>query len=199
MEAVKYTIKQLTRYQARIKRSLFIGTISPTKTVEEAEEFIARIKKEFSDATHNCFAYRINDDLYRYYDDGEPSGTAGLPILNMLKKYNLFQTTIVVTRYFGGIKLGTGGLMRAYSQCAEEAILSCQRIPLIDYITLKITYPYTLTNQIQKILHQFPVEVRRSEYQSDVEMILDVPREVEPSFAMILQQLGQKNVKIIKN
>jgi len=199
MKTGKYTIRQFARHRIRVKKSLFIGSVAPAKSVAEAEIFISKIKNEFADATHNCFAYRMDTDTFRYYDDGEPSGTAGMPLFRMLQKYDLYQVAIVVTRYFGGTKLGTGGLVRAYSQCAEETISYTDRIPLIDYLSLKIIYPYTLTNQVQKILHQFPVEIRKSEFLSDVEMQIDIPLEWSESFEKAIRQLGIRHSKIERN
>ena len=97
------------------RKSRFITTLTRVETVEEAESFLAKIKAEFPDATHNCAAYRIKNPLVeRFFDDGEPGGTAGMPMLDVLKKEDLFNVAVVVTRYFGGVLLGAGGLVRAY-------------------------------------------------------------------------------------
>lgn len=107
-----------------INKSRFIGTACPVETEEEALEFIDRIKKEFKDATHNVYAYVIgeNSNIQRYSDDGEPSGTAGMPVLNVIKQENLKNIAVVVTRYFGGVLLGAGGLVRAYTRGAKIGI-----------------------------------------------------------------------------
>src|SRR5690625_2171584 len=107
-----------------IQKSRFIGHIKRTETEEEAQEFIRQIKKEHSQATHNCSAYLIGeyDQIQKANDDGEPSGTAGIPMLEVLKKNELKDTTVVVTRYYGGIKLGAGGLIRAYSKSTSTAL-----------------------------------------------------------------------------
>src|SRR5699024_4890875 len=104
-----------------INKSRFIGYASPVESEKSAQEFIDTIKQKHKDATHNVFAYIIgqNKNIQRYSDDGEPSGTAGIPILEMMKKEDLTDTVIVVTRYFGGIKLGAGGLVRAYIKGAK--------------------------------------------------------------------------------
>ena len=107
-----------------IEKSQFISYAAPAATEEEALEFIQAIKKKHRDATHNVPAYVIgeNNDIQRFSDDGEPSGTAGVPMLEVLKKEDLRDTVLVVTRYFGGIKLGTGGLVRAYTKAAKLAL-----------------------------------------------------------------------------
>ena len=122
------TIAKDIRTELVISKSRFICSLKKVKTEEEAQEFIRAVKKEFWDATHNCSAYVIDEQHQRSSDDGEPSGTAGMPMLGVLRKQELQQVAAVVTRYFGGIKLGAGGLVRAYagsvSQAVEEAGLA---------------------------------------------------------------------------
>ena len=106
-----------------VKKSIFIGHAAPVKTEAQALEYIAKYKKQYSDATHNVWAYLIkNGNLMRYTDDGEPSGTSGIPVLDIIRKGGFTDAVIVVTRYFGGTLLGTGGLVRAYSAAAKEAV-----------------------------------------------------------------------------
>lgn len=122
------TIAKDIRTELVISKSRFICSLKKVKTEEEAQEFIKSVKKEFWDATHNCSAYVIDEQHQRSSDDGEPSGTAGMPMLGVLRKQELQQVAAVVTRYFGGVKLGAGGLVRAYagsvSQAVEEAGLA---------------------------------------------------------------------------
>ncbi len=111
-------------FTTEIKRSEFIGKLVKVNSEEEAKSFINSVKKEHSLATHNCYAYIVYDDgveRVRYSDDGEPQGTAGMPILNVLKNKGFYNVAVVVTRYFGGVKLGAGGLVRAYSEAAAGA------------------------------------------------------------------------------
>src|SRR5690625_1915655 len=119
-----FTVKHSGEDELIIQKSRFIGYVRRVETEEAAHEFINEIKKKHYDATHNCSAYIIgeNDQIQKANDDGEPSGTAGIPILEVLKRMNLKDTAVVVTRYFGGVKLGAGGLIRAYSQTTAEAI-----------------------------------------------------------------------------
>ena len=117
------TIKNSVTVETTIERSRFIASVAPVKSEEEAKAFVDSIRKKFPDATHNCYAYIAERGAYsRYSDDGEPSGTAGPPILDVIKNNSLLDTAIVVTRYFGGIKLGTGGLTRAYGGVAAHGV-----------------------------------------------------------------------------
>ena len=116
------TIAKDIRTEQVISKSRFICSLKKVKTEEEAQEFIKAVKKEFWDATHNCSAYIIDEQHQRSSDDGEPSGTAGMPMLGVLRKQELQQVAAVVTRYFGGVKLGAGGLVRAYSGAVAHAV-----------------------------------------------------------------------------
>ncbi len=116
------TIAKDIRTEQVISKSRFICSLKKVKNEEEAQEFIKAVKKEFWDATHNCSAYVIDEQHQRSSDDGEPSGTAGMPMLGVLRKQELQQVAAVVTRYFGGIKLGAGGLVRAYSGSVAHAV-----------------------------------------------------------------------------
>ena len=131
------TIAKDIRTELVISKSRFICSLKKVKTEEEAQEFIKAVKKEFWDATHNCSAYVIDEQHQRSSDDGEPSGTAGMPMLGVLRKQELQQVAAVVTRYFGGVKLGAGGLVRAYagsvSQAVEEAGLA-QKVKMGLYV-----------------------------------------------------------------
>ncbi|WP_405378878.1 YigZ family protein [Phascolarctobacterium sp.] len=120
-----YTIVKDYRNEIVIEKSRFICTLKKVASEAEAQEFIRAIKKEYWDATHNCSAYIVDDLAQRSSDDGEPSGTAGVPMLEVLRKNNLTGTAAVVTRYFGGIKLGAGGLVRAYSGSVAQAVKEC--------------------------------------------------------------------------
>lgn len=133
------------------KKSRFIATVRPVKSEDEARMFIDEMKKKYWNATHNVFAYQIGerDELQRFSDDGEPQGTAGMPVLNVLKGEDIKNTAIVVTRYFGGTLLGTGGLVRAYGKAAKEGILSAGIAELILYSKYEITTDYTESGKVQ--------------------------------------------------
>jgi uncharacterized YigZ family protein len=141
------------------KKSKFISYIAPVYTEQEAVDFIHSIKKKHYDASHNCSAFIIGEEgnIQRSSDDGEPSGTAGIPILEVLRKESLTNTVVVVTRYFGGIMLGAGGLIRAYTQGCADAVKAAGIMRLQPYSVYEITIDY---NMLSKIQH----EIGKKEY-----------------------------------
>lgn len=185
------------RHELKIKRSVFIGSISPVAGRDEAETFLETIRGQFHDATHNCFAYRIDEAEFRFSDDGEPSGTAGKPILAMIDKYSLLQVALVVTRYYGGIKLGTGGLIRAYSQCAEETVQKCKLKKFVRYHFLKIQYPYNLTRQIHYVTAKHQGIIDTSTFDTAVSSVVKIPAQQQQAFERELLQTGEGQVQII--
>lgn len=162
------------------KKSRFIATVRPVKSEEEAVEFIESVRKKYWDARHNCYAYVIGErqDIQRYSDDGEPGGTAGRPMLDVLLVENIHDTAVVVTRYFGGILLGTGGLVRAYQGAAKEGLSSSLIITRIQGIKLKITTDYTGLGKIQYILGERGIPVLDSAYTEKVELTALAPEKI---------------------
>lgn len=150
-----YTVNSFGSNEITIQKSRFIGYVKRVETEQEAHAFISEIKKKHYDATHNCSAYLIGeqDEIQKANDDGEPSGTAGVPMLEVLKKQQLKNTAVVVTRYFGGVKLGAGGLIRAYGTTTSEAIKSTGVVKreLMQGFSITIEYPLlgTLENEIR--------------------------------------------------
>lgn len=164
------------------KKSRFIATAAPVRSEEEALQIIEQIRKKYWDARHNCYAYVIGErgELERFSDDGEPGGTAGKPILEVIKGEELRNTLIVVTRYFGGTLLGTGGLVRAYSAAAKAGIASSVIITRIPGIKLHITTEYTGLGKIQYILGQRGITTLDSVYTDKVELeVLTAEAEAE--------------------
>lgn len=145
-----FTIVKDFRHEIVIEKSRFICTLKKVQNEAEAQEFIKAIKKEFWDATHNCSAYIVDEMAQRSSDDGEPSGTAGLPMLEVLRKNKLTNTAAVVTRYFGGIKLGAGGLVRAYTNSVAEAVKATGIAQKV--LVSKFSFIYDL-NEVGKILN----------------------------------------------
>lgn len=133
------------QYKVEIKRSDFYCTIKKVSSEEDAKNFISAVKKQYFDATHNCYAYIVIEngvERVRYSDDGEPQGTAGLPILNVLKNKGFYNVVAVVTRYFGGVKLGAGGLVRAYSDACAGACNIAKVYKCVLCTTVKIDFSY---------------------------------------------------------
>ena len=165
------TIAKNTTYEQTIKKSRFICSIARVSSDEEVQQFIASIQAANKKATHNCFAYMIgdNDQIQRESDNGEPSGTAGIPILESLKLAKIHNVVAVVTRYFGGIKLGAGGLIRAYSNTTTEAIHQAGLVQRIKQAILKITVTYALHDPLLYYLKENNLEVASEEYGVNVE------------------------------
>ncbi|MDZ4910308.1 YigZ family protein, partial [Clostridium perfringens] len=154
-----------------VEKSTFIGYAKPIKTEEEAIEFVNEIKKKHKDATHNVWAYTVgeNMNIQRYSDDGEPQGTAGIPTLEVIKKEDLRDVVVVVTRYFGGIKLGAGGLVRAYTKGAKIGIEAGIVIEKVKYTEVKIKIEYTQLGKIQNEIMNLGFTVKDTIYSEDVE------------------------------
>lgn len=152
------------------KKSRFIATVSPVKTEEEALAFIEAVKKKYWNARHNCFAYIVGEqqELMRCSDDGEPNGTAGKPMLDVLIGAGLHQVVVVVTRYFGGTLLGTGGLVRAYSSSVQAGLASSEIVTRISGFKLKITTDYTGLGKIQYILGERGIQILDTQYTDQV-------------------------------
>lgn len=134
-----------------IEKSRFIACAKRVESVEEANAFIAERKKKYYDATHNCYAYIIGDKA-KFSDDGEPQGTAGLPMYECIKNNHLDFVCVVVTRYFGGIKLGAGGLVRAYSGGVSEVLKACRRVEMRSCVRAEVTCDYTLYQSLRRAL-----------------------------------------------
>lgn len=149
-----YTINNEYIYELEIKKSRFISVLKKVKDITEIDKILSDLKEEYKDATHYCYAYIINDKK-KSSDDNEPGGTAGLPILQALEKNNLNYVLCVVIRYFGGIKLGAGGLIRAYSKATSEAIKNSDKIELIKGLEIKFTTNYEEQKRIDYLLKDY--------------------------------------------
>lgn len=164
------TLKQHGESKIEIKQSVFIGNASPVNTREEADAFVADIRRTYPDARHSCYAWKIDTTMHmqKYSDDGEPSGTAGMPILNILEHNEITDSIIVVTRYFGGILLGKGGLVRAYTEAAQEAVKNAGLVRITEGIAYKITLSYDLADKIIRELNLAGFTAEDISYTSDV-------------------------------
>lgn len=151
------------------KRSEFICHVKPIKTNEEALDFINEKKQKYWDATHNVYAYILREgNIMRYSDDGEPQGTAGIPVLEVLKKENLCDLVVVITRYFGGIMLGGGGLVRAYSKGAKQAVESGKIIKMCMCNVFEINFEYTYHGKVISLISKFEGIVTDTQYTDNV-------------------------------
>ncbi|WP_078431771.1 YigZ family protein [Metabacillus halosaccharovorans] len=186
-----YTVKGYGEHEIIIQKSRFICYVERVTTEEEAIEFIQKIKKKHKDANHNCSAYLIgeNDQIQKANDDGEPSGTAGVPMLEVLKKKKLKDTVVVVTRYFGGIKLGTGGLIRAYGKSVSEGlgIIGIVERKLMRVLHTKIDY--TWLGKIENELRSSIYMLKEIHYLEQVEIETFVEESQVPDFIKWMTEL----------
>lgn len=179
-----YTVKQEGQDELIIQKSRFIGYVRRVETEEEAQSFIQEIKKKHYDATHNCSCYMIgeNNEIQKANDDGEPGGTAGIPMLEVLKKQNLKDTAVVVTRYFGGIKLGAGGLIRAYGNTTSQAIKATGIVKRVLMQGVSVTVEYGLLGKLENVLRQSDHVLETINYLENVEFIVYVKAEEKNNF-----------------
>ena len=182
MTASRYPIPAATfRCEIEVKHSRFIATIEPTDTPDAALSFISRIKQEFPDATHNCWAYLIgppgSTDRIGLSDDGEPHGVAGKPMLTTIQHGGIGDITAVVTRYFGGTKLGMGGMVKAYTQAVKTALEQLTVTEKISWIELSIRIGYPLLDNIERLLPEFEVELIDKQFTEQIRLDLKLPEE----------------------
>ncbi|MBM2845918.1 MAG: hypothetical protein HW407_1230 [Bacteroidetes bacterium] len=170
------TLQNQVRQEIRVQGSRFICTLHPVRTKEEAEEFVGRIRKEFFNATHHCYAYRLGTagDRFRYNDDGEPGGTGGKPILTAIDRIGLTDVVAVVTRYFGGTKLGVGGLARAYGEAAEKAMSSAEPVTRYVLLALRVSFPHTHISNVMHVVSKLGARIVDTVYDEEVHLQLEI-------------------------
>lgn len=173
-----YTIRQDWQSETVIEKSRFICTLKKVSTEAEAQDFIKAIKKQYWDATHNCSAYIVDEKAQRSSDDGEPSGTAGIPMLEVLRKNELFGVAAVVTRYFGGIKLGAGGLVRAYTGSVANAVKEVGLAQQVKMTVYALSAAPAEAGRIMNILYNQNIfQIADAEYAERVRIMLYMPAE----------------------
>lgn len=183
-----YIIRNNIDDEQIIKNSRFITRLVKITKKDEVEDILNNVKKEYPKATHYCYAYIVND-YKKASDDGEPGGTAGMPILNVLEKEDMTSVIAIVVRYFGGIKLGAGGLVRAYSSSVRDTLKKADKILLIDGVQIKITIPYDRQNELNYILKDS--EIVDKTFTDKVTYIINCSKEMS-------EKLHQYNPIIIK-
>ncbi|MGE7622485.1 YigZ family protein [Viridibacillus sp. NPDC096237] len=193
-----YTLKSFGTDEIIISKSRFIAHCERVETEEEAIAFINKIKKEHHSATHNCSAYLIgeHDQIQKANDDGEPSGTAGVPILEVLKKQQLKDTAVVVTRYFGGIKLGAGGLVRAYGKSTTVGIEAATVVERRLHSLMKVSTSYTWLGKVENTIRSSSYILEKIEYTDDVDFYIFVPKEEEEDFTNWMIEMTNGQCKI---
>jgi uncharacterized YigZ family protein len=194
-----FTVKKHGYAEIIEKRSKFIANVYPVSSQMEANEIINKTKKQYYDAKHNVYAYIIegNSTYSKYTDDGEPQGTAGLPIFDMLQKQELKNVLIIVTRYFGGILLGTGGLVRAYTEAAKQGLKESEIIELKKTKKIVFEFSYELKDKILFYLKKEEYEDKEIFYGENVRIMINIPENEEESFVEKLIEITENKINFI--
>ena len=190
------TIKENASAEIVEKKSKFIGNIFYIETEEEAESIIKEIRKKYYDARHNCYAYKIEkENISRFSDDGEPSGTAGSPMLSIIEGNGLSNVLVIVTRYFGGILLGTGGLVRAYSECTNKVIKNSNIIQKELGYEMKLYTDYKDLEKIKYYCRKNEIEITKSEYLEKVILNIELSKKAKEELE---NKIEKKEIEIEK-
>lgn len=177
------TVKSPAQDEYVVKRSRFIGTVRPVKTQEEANDFIREMKTKYWDATHNVSAYVLRDgNVRRYSDDNEPQGTAGMPTLDVLLKEELTDCAVVITRYFGGVLLGAGGLVRAYSHACKLAVDAGGIITMALCSVMEVTCDYNFYGKMNSLIPEAGGVIEDTQFTDNVTIRFRLPSETVPAF-----------------
>lgn len=171
------------------KRSRFLGVAAPIATPQEGLDLVQQIRSRHYDARHHCFAYRLRDGSRRYADDGEPQGTAGLPILDILQRRDLVNCIVVVTRYFGGILLGTGGLVRSYSAAAADALAHAPLLTMRAYTVGHLVCDYNRYGRIAPLITRLEGLVQSSDFGQQITLSFYLPAPQQPVFEKELREM----------
>lgn len=177
------------------KKSVFLASVSHVESEDAAREFVGQIRKKYFDATHNCSAWILGEggDKQKSNDDGEPGGTAGNPILDAIKKNELTNVCVVVTRYFGGIKLGAGGLIRAYSHTAGLGIAAASIVRMTAFAKIAVTVEYSFLATVENFLRNKKIRVAGADYAADVTLNILIEPEIVDNFLSELTDLTAAN------
>ena len=194
-----FTVKKHGYAETIEKRSKFIANVYPVSSQMEANDIINKIRKQYHDAKHNVYAYIIegNATYSKYTDDGEPQGTAGLPIFDMLQKQELKNVLIVVTRYFGGVLLGTGGLVRAYTEAAKQGLKAAEIMELKKTKKIVFEFSYELKDKILFYLKKEEYEDKEIFYGENVRIMINIPENEEESFVAKLIEITESKIYFI--
>lgn len=194
------TIKENTSAELTVKKSRFIANIFYIANSDYAEKYIKQIKKQYNDAKHNCFAYVLENEngeiAVKYSDDGEPQGTAGAPLLKLILEKGLSNILVIVTRYFGGTLLGTGGLARAYSEVTKKAISQSIIVQKTVGYELKIQIEYNYLEPLKYYLEKMNIKIINIEYSEKIEIIVEILKDFLEDF---IDNYNNNNFKILKH
>lgn len=184
---IYYTIENKERIEIKVKGSKFIASAIQVSNKEEAMIFLKDIRSEFHDATHNCFAYKIGPEgmEFRFSDDGEPNGTGGKPILFSIQKHDLSNILVVVTRFYGGTKLGVGGLARAYGGAANDVLSITKKLPVYIIVQIRVFCTYEDIDPVKRIVSKMAITFDE-EYHDVIEILASIPRSKVDEFTRMI-------------
>ena len=192
------TVDGTVEAEAKVQSSRFIARVLPVETKQAVDHALASIRKEFHGATHHCYAYRLgpNGDQFRCNDDGEPSGTAGKPILAAIDEARLTNILVVVIRYFGGTKLGTGGLVRAYAEVVQMALGRARIVTRYDVECFTVIFPHDMTGRVMHAVSRFTAHIDETQYDDEVQLSLRVRRSKALELKQELMTATSGNVRL---
>lgn len=188
------TIAEGAASEIKIKGSRFLGFAYPVQNFEEAEGILAALRKEHWGANHHCYAIKIDERWFRYSDDGEPSGTAGKPMYDTLVGFSVEKVMVVSVRYFGGTKLGTGGLVKAYSESVHETLVSAKIVETILRDRLVLVHSYDQTSLVMHHISKFDAEISATDYGDDVTLTLAVRKSETAALRRVLVEVSNGQI-----
>ena len=195
-----YTLKTAADAETVVNKSRFISHAAPAESAEAANAFVQEMRRRYPDTTHNVFAFQIRQPEYsRYSDDGEPPGTSGMPVLQVLKGRELTNSIIVVTRYFGGVLLGTGGLVRAYTQAAVLGVEAAGIVCMRRCVAMACPCPYPFYERMTRLLEKHGCVTEDTSFEASVVLRFRIPCENEAAFLKELTELSNGTVSVQKN
>ena len=193
------TIKEALEHEPdKIKGSRHIANVFPVKSIDEIESHLAAVRARMADANHHAYAWRLGrgENDFRYSDDGEPSGSAGRPMLKHIDGQGLTDVLVIVTRYFGGTKLGTGGLVRAYGGATQEALELADIVEVIPHATIRIQHAYEDSGAVAAVLNAFDLQPTKSDYGTQVDVELSVPQAQAEEFERAVRDATAARARI---
>ncbi len=200
MKHVYYTIREPARGLYKEKGSKFIAMAFPVSSEEEISEQLGKLRKEYHDARHHCYAWRLGPDMksYRSNDDGEPAGSAGPPILGQIRSKNLTNVLIVVVRYFGGTLLGVGGLIRAYKSAAADALEQAPVIREKVYVRWQLNFGYPRMNAVMRLVKEFDLVLEHQQFDTECQLVLAVWKRDEKKIMERIALIGDCRVTALE-
>lgn len=192
---IYFVVDAYSSSEFKLKSSVFIGHLKPAETIEQCKEFISEIAGRYKDATHNCWAYIVGDkaEIFHSSDSGEPAGTAGKPILNTLQKHNLTNIVAVVTRYYGGTKLGVRGLIEAYSESISLAVLNASLKRMQKLFKYQVNTTYDFAENLKHQLVMSGCEINSIDYSESVKLVINIEDTLNQNLVSYLSDLEKRN------